>query len=122
MLEERNRIARDIHDTLAQGFAAILMQLQAAQRVGAATLPPPAARSLETAVDLARTHMIEARRSVCALRPQSGEREDVARRAARAWPIWRGAPTDVPIELDGRRAAALGAASSARSSASRRKR
>ncbi len=34
MLEERNRLARDIHDTLAQGFAAILMQLQAAQRDG----------------------------------------------------------------------------------------
>ena len=32
VLEERNRMARDIHDTLAQGFGAILMQLQAAQR------------------------------------------------------------------------------------------
>ena len=32
MLEERNRLARDIHDNLAQGFAAILMQLQGAQR------------------------------------------------------------------------------------------
>src|SRR4029434_1226046 len=31
-LEERNRLARDIHDNLAQGFAAILMQLQAAAR------------------------------------------------------------------------------------------
>ena len=32
ILEERNRLARDIHDNLAQGFAAILMQLQAARR------------------------------------------------------------------------------------------
>ncbi|HEX3643962.1 MAG TPA: histidine kinase, partial [Vicinamibacterales bacterium] len=54
VLEERNRIARDIHDTLAQGFGAILMQLQAAQR-GASSLPATVARSLETAVDLART-------------------------------------------------------------------
>ena len=82
MLEERNRIARDIHDTLAQGFGAILMQLQAAQRPAASNLPPAVARSLETAVDLARTHLVEARRSVAALRPQSGEREDVGRRAA----------------------------------------
>ena len=37
ILEERNRLARDIHDNLAQGFGAILMQLQAAQREG--TLP-----------------------------------------------------------------------------------
>ena len=35
ILEERNRLARDIHDNLAQGFAAILMQLQAAQRESA---------------------------------------------------------------------------------------
>ena len=69
VLEERNRLARDIHDTLAQGFAAILMQLQAAQRA-AGSLPAAVARSIETAVDLARTHMIEARRSVGALRPQ----------------------------------------------------
>jgi signal transduction histidine kinase len=76
VLEERNRIARDIHDTLAQGFGAILMQLQAAQR-GAAKLPPTLNRSLETAVHLARTHLVEARRSVAALRPHSDEREDV---------------------------------------------
>ena len=77
ILEERNRLARDIHDNLAQGFAAILMQLQAAQReVG--TLPPAVASSIETAVDLARTHLTEARRSVGALRPNVGSGEDVA--------------------------------------------
>jgi signal transduction histidine kinase len=77
VLEERNRMARDIHDTLAQGFGAILMQLQSAQRSGA-VLPAAAARSLETAVDLARTHMIDARRSVSALRPHPAATEDVA--------------------------------------------
>jgi hypothetical protein len=41
-LEERNRLARDIHDTLTQGFAAILMQLQARSgRPRAATACPP---------------------------------------------------------------------------------
>lgn len=63
VLQERNRIARDIHDTLAQGFAAILMQLQAAQRAGGAELPPAVVATLDTAVELARTHQIEARRS-----------------------------------------------------------
>ena len=77
ILEERNRLARDIHDNLAQGFAAILMQPQAAQReVG--TLPPAVATSLDTAVDLARTHLAEARRSVGALRPNVGNGEDIA--------------------------------------------
>jgi signal transduction histidine kinase len=97
VLEERNRIARDIHDTLAQGFAAILMQLQAAQR-GGAELPPHVTRSLETAVDLARTHMIEARRSVSALRPQPAAVEDVAGALQRMADLAR-RTTDVPIDL-----------------------
>jgi signal transduction histidine kinase len=78
ILEERNRLARDIHDNLAQGFAAILMQLQAAQREEG-ELPPAVAVKLETAVDLARTHMAEARRSVGTLRPNVGEGEDVGK-------------------------------------------
>jgi len=97
VLEERNRIARDIHDTLAQGFAAILMQLQAAQRSNV-ELPAPVARSLETAVALARTHMIEARRSVSALRPQTADAEDVSSALQRMADLAR-RTTDVPIDL-----------------------
>jgi signal transduction histidine kinase len=78
ILEERNRLARDIHDNMAQGFAAILMQLQAAQRESGGALPIPVASSIETAVDLARTHLTEARRSVGALRPNVGAGEDMA--------------------------------------------
>jgi signal transduction histidine kinase len=97
VLEERNRIARDIHDTLAQGFAAILMQLQSAQRV-AQSVPPAVARSIDTAIDLARTHMVEARRSVGALRPQEIEAGEVAEVLKRATELAR-RTTDVPIEL-----------------------
>jgi signal transduction histidine kinase len=77
ILEERNRLARDIHDNLAQGFAAILMQLQGVRR-DLSALPPSAAATVETAIDLARTHLAEARRSVGALRPNTGSGEDVA--------------------------------------------
>src|SRR6476646_10845117 len=77
ILEERNRLARDIHDNLAQGFAAILMQLQAAQRESG-NLPGPVATNIETAIDLARSHLTEARRSVGALRPNVGTGEDMA--------------------------------------------
>jgi signal transduction histidine kinase len=97
VLEERNRIARDIHDTLAQGFAAILMQLQSSQR-WLPSLPKEAAESIETAVDLARTHMIEARRSVGALRPQDVAVGDVAAVLERATELAR-RTTDIPIEL-----------------------
>jgi signal transduction histidine kinase len=97
VLEERNRMARDIHDTLAQGFAAILMQLQATQRA-AGPLPASVAKSLETAVDLARTHMIEARRSVSALRPKQSAVEDVAGALRRMTDLAR-RTVDVPIDL-----------------------
>jgi signal transduction histidine kinase len=98
VLEERNRIARDIHDTLAQGFGAILMQLQAAQRAAGESTPAPVARSLETAVDLARTHLVEARRSVAALRPQSDTREDVPAALTRMVDLAK-RTNDLPVDL-----------------------
>ena len=76
-LEERNRLARDIHDNLAQGFAAILMQLQGARRE-TVLLPPSIAAQLDIVVDLARTHLAEARRSVGTLRPNVSNGEEVA--------------------------------------------
>ena len=97
VLEERNRIARDIHDTLAQGFAAILMQLQSIQRV-LPSLPKTTAESIENAVDLARTHMIEARRSVGSLRPQDADSGNVAAVLERTTELAQ-RTTDVPIEL-----------------------
>ena len=97
ILEERNRLARDIHDNLAQGFAAILMQLQGARReVG--TLPAAIASSLETAIDLARTHLTEARRSVGTLRPNVGPGEDVATALKRLADLGQ-RTTGVPIEV-----------------------
>ena len=107
VLEERNRIARDIHDTLAQGFAAILMQLQSVQRASA-SLPPNIARSIDTAVDLARSHMIEARRSVGALHPQDIEAGDVGAVLERTTELAR-RTTDIPIELVIEELPALGA-------------
>jgi signal transduction histidine kinase len=97
ILEERNRLARDIHDVLAQGFAAILMQLQGAQRASQA-LPPTVASKLEAAVDLARSHMVEARRSVSALRPNAGDADELPIALKRLVEIAR-RTTDVPIEL-----------------------
>jgi signal transduction histidine kinase len=97
ILEERNRLARDIHDNLAQGFAAILMQLQAAQR-DSRNMSQAVAASVETAVDLARTHLTEARRSVGALRPNVGNGEDVASALRRLADLGQ-RTTSVPIEL-----------------------
>ncbi|KAM3110445.1 PAS domain-containing protein [Phormidesmis sp. 146-33] len=77
ILEERNRMAREIHDTLAQAFTGILIQVDAATQVltddAEATLA-----HLDTIEELARTGLTEARRSVTALRPQLLEEGDLS--------------------------------------------
>ncbi|YCK33925.1 sensor histidine kinase [Actinomadura sp. ATCC 39365] len=67
VLGERQRLAREIHDTVAQGLTGILTQLEAADEAAGAT---PAVRArLATVRELARESLTEARRSVQALRP-----------------------------------------------------
>jgi signal transduction histidine kinase len=63
-------MARDIHDTLAQGFTGIVVQLQAAEDATAKGLKKDAQKHRQNACDLARESLVEARRSVHALRPQ----------------------------------------------------
>lgn len=66
VLDERRRIAREIHDTLAQGFVGIITQLQSAERAGEAGRWRP---RVDNALRLARENLAEARRSVDALGP-----------------------------------------------------
>jgi PAS domain S-box-containing protein len=67
--EERNRIAREIHDTLAQAFTGILLQLEAAQDVLKRS-PNKAKEHIIQARNLAKKSLLEARRSVLQIRPQ----------------------------------------------------
>src|SRR6184192_3876877 len=69
ILEERNRLARDIHDTLAQGFTGVIVQLEAAEDAIACCRRKEANEHLQRASELARQSLNEARRSVHALRP-----------------------------------------------------
>jgi PAS domain S-box-containing protein len=71
ILEERNRMARDIHDTLAQGFTGVIMQLEAAEKAIEHHRPKQADEHLRRAGGLARNSLSEARRSVHALRPEA---------------------------------------------------
>lgn len=79
VLAERNRIAREIHDTLAQGFAGVSVQLEIISRL------------MEQSADAARTHinearklvresLNEARRSIWELRSQATTVEDLPSR------------------------------------------
>jgi signal transduction histidine kinase len=67
VLDERQRMAGEIHDNLAQGLTGIITQVQAARRVWHA--PDQASEHVERALSLARESLTEARRSVQALRP-----------------------------------------------------
>jgi PAS domain S-box-containing protein len=71
VLEERNRMARDIHDTLAQGFTGVIVQLEAAEDAFSCGCRKEANDHLHRAGELARRSLSEARRSVHALRPQA---------------------------------------------------
>ncbi|HZA37927.1 MAG TPA: PAS domain S-box protein [Candidatus Baltobacteraceae bacterium] len=73
VLEERNRMARDIHDTLAQGFTGVIVQLEAAEDAIACCRGKEANAHLQRAGELARRSLNEARRSVHALRPEALE-------------------------------------------------
>jgi ligand-binding sensor domain-containing protein/signal transduction histidine kinase len=77
VLAERGRIARDLHDTLAQGFAGIAFQLEAlAGHLKEA--PAQAQGHLKMALNMVRHSLAEARRSVMNLRSTALESGDLA--------------------------------------------
>ncbi|MFC9391973.1 histidine kinase [Streptomyces sp. NPDC057027] len=75
-LAERERLAREIHDTLAQGLSSIQLLLRAAERL----LPPdsPAAGHIGRAREAAQDNLAEARRFVRALSPPDLEHGSLA--------------------------------------------
>jgi signal transduction histidine kinase/HAMP domain-containing protein len=77
ILDERNRMAREIHDSLAQGLTGIIVQLEATERL-AQRRPEQAGKALHRALDLARHSLQEARRSVWGLRPRTLEGSTLA--------------------------------------------
>ena len=72
VLEERERLAHEMHDTIAQSFAGIGFQLQAI-RNDLQDKNPAVLRQLDLASDLVRHSHEEARRSIATLRPESLE-------------------------------------------------
>ncbi|MER7364456.1 sensor histidine kinase [Nonomuraea wenchangensis] len=98
ILDERQRMAREIHDTLAQGLTGIITQLRAAQRV------KDSGTHLELALDLAQDSLTEARRSVAALQPhqlEDAHLPEAMTTLARNWTETTG--VDLHVEVTGDR-------------------
>ncbi|QKW16483.1 sensor histidine kinase [Verrucosispora sp. NA02020] len=93
--DERQRMAREIHDTLAQGLTGIITQLEAAEQ--SRDRSTDWQRHVDNALDLARESLTEARRSVRAVRPE---------------PLETARLPDVLAELGGRWSARHGVAAS----------
>ena len=66
--EERNRLAREIHDTLAQGLSATSLQLESTEALLESGSADKARDPLRRALELTRSNLEEARRSVLDLR------------------------------------------------------
>lgn len=101
---ERNRLARELHDTLAHSLSALAVQLEAVRTLWSVH-PEKARRMLEQADETARTGLAEARRAMQALRASPLEdlglilavrelAENAAQRAGAALQL------DLPAELD----------------------
>ncbi|HEY7815479.1 MAG TPA: sensor histidine kinase, partial [Nakamurella sp.] len=67
-LVERDRLARELHDTVAQSLASIVLLLRSAGS-SYTEAPEPARRQLDTALDAARSALNDTRRMVRALAP-----------------------------------------------------
>ena len=76
LLEERDRMAREIHDTLAQAFTGIIIQSGVAERVINKDFESAIAH-IKTVRELATCGLSDARRSVEALRPKLLEDGDL---------------------------------------------
>ncbi|MBA3961218.1 MAG: sensor histidine kinase [Chthoniobacterales bacterium] len=77
MMEERSRIAREIHDTIAQALTGVIVQLQCADDALASNSRGDTRQHLQHAITLARGGLGDARRTVRALRPRELENENL---------------------------------------------
>ena len=99
VLEERQRLAREIHDTLAQGFTSIVMHLEVAEQALPGD-PDKLHKHLGKARSTARASLDQARRVVQDLRPELLEQQslpEAIQRTAQRWKDESGIPVTTTI-------------------------
>ena len=95
--EERQRLAREIHDTIAQSFTGIVTQLEAAIE---SPTQDDARQHVQRAVELARDGLNDARRSVRNLNPTELENvvlSEALKKLAATWSRWWSVRADVTV-------------------------
>ncbi len=105
VLEERARLAREVHDTLAQGFVGIASQLDVVEM----SMPPasdedarPARSALELAQRMAHHSLTEARRSLMDLRANALQDQDLAAALKSGATLWvANSGIDVEVDVNG---------------------
>lgn len=102
ILEERQRMAGEIHDTLAQGFTSIVLQLEAAEQALTGDVSP-VKDHIRKARDTARANLEKARRLVLALQPELLEEASLGealQREAERWTLDYGIKIDYSVTGD----------------------
>ena len=97
VLAERERLARELHDTVAQGFTSVVTQLESAEQALTAR-PADAREHVEKARRTARESLDELRCSVRALRPdllRTASLTEALERAVRQWSVTSGLPAEL---------------------------
>ncbi|CAG1006256.1 partial Sensor histidine kinase LiaS, partial [Anaerolineae bacterium] len=104
-VEERNRLAREIHDTLAQGLTAITLQLETADALLETNADTERVRkAIQQAMTLTRANLEEARRSVLDLRAAPLEGKTLAQAVADLLENWsKTAEVQTHLEIEGGR-------------------
>jgi two-component system NarL family sensor kinase len=98
--EERNRLAREIHDTLAQGLSAIALHLETADALLEAGADPQRVdQAVRQAMTLTRANLEEARRSVLDLRAAPLEGRALAEALAALAEKWA-AQEDLQVDFE----------------------
>jgi len=87
VLEERQRLAREIHDTLAQGFASIIVHLEQTDQISQLE-QSPAKGHIDLARSVAREGLEESRRMMAALRPEVLEQRGLPEALGRVCQEW----------------------------------
>lgn len=101
IFEERNRMAGELHDTLAQAFTGISLQIEAAMPLVGQT-PSAIGNILNHLKDLAETGLTEARRSVWALYPSAIDYTDLAQLLYESLEsIGRNTTTQIKVNIHG---------------------